>query len=357
MALDLGYRPANVLLLEAPASTPSNAAGAHAFVRDVETRLARIPGVAASGAVSLTPLELGPIGDDRRIYAEGFEPADRAAEPVVGYLAATPGYFSAMGIRLERGRLFTARDDERAAPVAVISESTARRLWGDSDPLGKRIVVSAPHPPALLVVGVVADGRTRGLAGAALEMYVPAAQADIVPAAWAIRVAVPAAHVAPAIRAAILEIDGSRAVTIEPFEARIRAAERPWMATAAIMGGFAAVALLLALAGVHALVAYAVSTRTREFGLRMALGATRGRIAWEVASPMAGPLLFGTAAGLAAAALATASMRALLFGVQPLDPGSYAAGAVLVMAAVASACITPARRATTTAPAAALRHW
>jgi putative ABC transport system permease protein len=122
------------------------------------------------------------------------------------------------------------------------------------------------------------------------------------------------------------------------------------------MGGFAATAFLLALAAVHGLVAFVVSTRTREFGIRMALGATNLRIAWEATSQVGGPLVNGMAAGLILAAALAGSLRAVLFGVNPLSAWNYAAGSAFVAAAVAAACVPPARRAARTDPAVALRH-
>jgi putative ABC transport system permease protein len=260
-----------------------------------------------------------------------------------------------MRIPLVRGRLFTAQDDEHTQAVTVLALSTARRLWGDGDPIGRQLIVSA-NPRPLLVVGVVADGRTRRLSSAGLDMYVPAAQSDDVPAAWAIRIALPAAEITPSIRSAVHALDDSRAISIEAFDARVRAEERPWLAAATIMEGFAATALLLALAAVHGLVAFVVSTRTREFGVRMALGATSLRIGWEATSQISSPLVIGMAGGLILAAALAGSLRAVLFGVNPLGAWNYAGGAVFVAAAVAAACVPAARRAARTDPAVALRH-
>jgi putative ABC transport system permease protein len=353
--LDLGYRPDHVLLLRAASGRSVSRVQQRVFAGELSEKLSTIHGVTAVGAVGLTPLELGPIGDDRRVHAAGSVTIDPEAAPVVGYLVATPGYFAAMRIPLVRGRVFTAQEDEHTQAVTVLALSTARRLWGDGDPIGRQLIVSA-NPRPLLVVGVVADGRTRRLSSAGLDMYVPAAQSDDVPAAWAIRIALPAAEITPSIRSAVDALDDSRAISIEAFDARVRAEERPWLAAATIMEGFAATALLLALAAVHGLVAFVVSTRTREFGVRMALGATSLRIGWEATSQISSPLVIGMAGGLILAAALAGSLRAVLFGVNPLGAWNYAGGAVFVAAAVAAACVPAARRAARTDPAVALRH-
>ena len=166
--IDLGFTPAGVLTM----NLRPRAAGTSAndWLRELLTRIETLPHVKAAGAVYLPPLALGPVGDGRRVILEGQPSTAEASRrnPTLNYQVATPGYFSAMGIRLKRGRLFDARDDGRSPPVVIIGETTARLLWPGEEPIGKRLAMPTFTPGERqqtwrTVVGVVADVRYRGI--------------------------------------------------------------------------------------------------------------------------------------------------------------------------------------------------
>jgi putative ABC transport system permease protein len=358
--LDLGFEPGGVLSVTV--QPRGSARPGNEWMDDLLARVRRMPTIEAAGAVYLRPLMLGPIGDGIRVRLEG-QPATGAGDrnPMLNYQIATVGYFETLRIRLVDGRLFTPTDNATSPRVAIVSASTARRLWPGQRALGQRVLMSSYRPAGertawRTVVGVVADVRYRGLDEVQLDIYDPALQVARTATNLVVRTTGAPLAAVGAIQAQARQLDPAVVVEdVAPLAAVVDRAMAPWRLTMWMFALFAAVAFGLALVGIVSVVALDVSARRREFAIRLALGATRaavlrsvlGRTAWRVAA--------GVALGMSAAAGATRVMRSVLFGVPALDPVTYGAVLVGVVALAALAAYLPGRRATRTEVSALLR--
>jgi predicted permease len=331
------------------------------FYRALEERIAALPGVDAVGSALSVPLASG--HSNFSIQVEGREVATIGESPAPGIDWATPGYFDAMGIRLLRGRLFTAADDENAAPVAVIGEATARELWPGENALGKRLRMFNEASPWMEVVGVVADVKHYGVrADPSAMLYVPHRQGFrsgvYSPANLSLFVKTsgdPAALM-PAVRNTIREIESRMPIgRVRTMDDVVRAALAPDRFTLVLLSGFALGALLLAAVGVYGVVTEAVATRTREIGLRMAMGARRTRILREVLLETLALGGWGVMLGLVGGVLAADLLTGVLYEVSPTDPRAYLAAGPLLIVVVALASAIPALRAARLDPMVALR--
>jgi predicted permease len=329
-----------------------------AFYAAVLERLRALPGVRAAGAVNRMPLtgRWWAIG-----YAvEGQPPPAAGERPSAAGRVVTPGYFEALGVPVRAGRVPDARDTANAPAVVVVSESLARRAWPGEAALGRRLVVDERQTAT--VIGVVADVRFEGLDRDAPEvLYVPFAQATfgLFPD-WGLDVLVRApgapAALAAAVRAQVAAVDSSLPVfalrTLDEVQARSMAARRAAMA---LLGLFAVLAALLSAVGLYAVIAESARQRTRELGVRMALGARPGDVARLVMGEGAAVAAAGGALGLAGAGAAGRLMRTLLFEVRPGDPATVLAAAAALALLAVGASLAPALRAGRLDPLAALR--
>ncbi len=360
--VDLGFVPARVLSATVQPRTiggPPNA-----WIEQLLTRVRAQPGVEAAGAIYLRPLMLGPIGQGVLVRLEGQPDTREAAQsnPTLNHQIASVGYFEAMNIRLRAGRFFNDRDTRESPRVAIVADSTARRLWPGQDPIGKRISMSsftpgAPRTMWRTVVGVVSDVRYRGLQEVQLDVYDAALQTGRPADNILVRTSGDPMVVAPALRSIARELDpGSIVDSVTTLDAVVERAEAPWRLTMWMFVLFAALAFTLAGLGLFALVALDVAQRQREFAIRLALGATRqailngviGRAGWRVGT--------GALLGVATAFAASRALRGLLFGVAPDDALTYALVLTLLLVAAAVAAIVPARRAARVDPQALLRQ-
>jgi putative ABC transport system permease protein len=356
-AIDRGFETDQVTvvsLLLSEARYP-DAAATLAFYERLVPEIAALPGVAAASPFHIAPGS-GSAGLSARVRFEGQTDGDVRRNPWANWDPVMPGYFETLGIPITRGRSFTRADRPDAAPVVIVNEEVARQYWPGQDPLGKRLQLTSGSPWAT-VVGVAADLRYRELTRTWPCVYLPAGQFFFfAPRELAVRSATPAAVLLPAIRARLQALDPSAAVggvaSMESLAGKELERPRAAMAVASL---FALLAVLLAAVGVYGVASYEVAQRNRELALRSALGATPARIfraeLWR-ASVLGG---LGAALGLAVAALATRSLGALLFGVAPTDPRSFALGAVGLLAIVLAAACVPALRAARADPAAVLR--
>jgi putative ABC transport system permease protein len=361
-AVDTGFRPENVLTLtvDLPDVVYPTAQKLQAFHQETLLKLSTLPGVLGSGAVNFRPLGTMLISGDFQI--EGGPPVVgdiRADKPAV-----SAGYFSAMGIRLVRGRDFTDRDDGKGAGVAIVSRSVARLISPSEDVVGRRITLeSRPKPEDwATIVGVVDDVKQWGPSQPAhMAIYRPYLQVTrpffLSHMTFAVRTASDPLALAPALRSVLRSVDRNQpaqsiasmgdamaAATLEPgFQARL-------------LGAFASLALLLALVGTYGVLAYSVAQRTREIGLRMALGARRNAVLWMVIrrSLVLGGM--GVAIGTVGALWASRFLAAFLFEIEPTDPGTFGVVALMILLAALAAGFIPARRATHVDPLVALRH-
>jgi predicted permease len=360
--LDLGYDPRHVLALEvaAPHGKYEKPAEWRSLYASLIERIDRLPGVEASGGVFLRPL-WGQMGNDWLFTVEGQSETESNANPHVNLEAVTPGYFTAMRIPLRRGRAFTERDAEGAPGVAIVSDGFARRYWPAQDPIGKRLKTPLPGSPYdltwLTVVGVVADARYREIQASRLDLYLPYLQSPYGPKHIVVRTSGDPLALAPSVRAVIREADRDLlAEDVTSMESVVAAALGGPRFGMQLLSAFALAALALAALGTYGVMAFLVGRRTREIGVRMALGARAADVQQLVLGQGLRPVLAGLAAGIVGSLALGRSMSALLFGVAPHDALTMAAAAAVLAASATVACYFPARRAARLDPATALRR-
>ena len=322
-------------------------------------RLSELPGVTAAGASNMIPLDGN--GTDRLIEVEGYVPRDQSDMPDAQNRQATPGFFAAMGIPLVRGRLIERSDDNKAARVLVVNADFAKRFFPNGDAIGKRIrlgKLTADFPWAT-IVGIVGDVR-----GFALDeppeptMYWPVAQIRSTPSlAIVIRTESDPAALAPAVRDAIRGIDQTQPIyDMQPLDQLVAKSLGQRRFTLMLMVLFGVIALVLSAIGIYGVMAFAVTQRTQEIGIRMALGAS----ALDVLKMVVGSGMFlaaiGVAVGLIGAFALTRLMASLLFGVSPTDLVTFGLVTAALLMVALLACYIPARRATKVDPLVALRY-
>ena len=366
--VDPGIDPLHVLTLtlNLPATPVPAVEARRRGLAEMLARIETLPGVRAASLTVFLPLGGSNLNGDFHIGGRPDPPPGRM--PVAEQRVVAPHYFRAMGIPLLRGRDLEESDGPRAPGAALINETLARRFWPGRDPLGSQVAVDdlQGKPIWMKVVGVVGDVRHFGLGREPRpEIYMPYRQmpADIVslflplnPISLVVRAAGEPVPLAAAVEREVHAVDRDQPVadvrTMESIVAESLSGPR---FASLLLGLFGAVALLLAVAGVYAVLAYSVAQRTRETGLRMALGARRGDVLKLVVGQGMALTLGGVSLGLAAALAATRLLQSLLFGVSARDPQVFF-GAPLVLGGVALlACLLPARRATRVDPMAALR--
>ena len=340
--------------VELPSATYTTDASVSAFYDQLADRIDGLPGTEAVGAVSRLPLS-GRLNTSFQIV--GQPPAEPGQQRYIETRSATPGYFKSIGIPLLRGRGIEDRDREGSVPVAVISESTVQRHFGGADPIGQQIRVSILDDPRT-VVGVVGDVRHLGLdQEAAPHAYFPLAQVPRQAMSVVVRAAGDRDAIAAAVRNEVRGLDP----LLPPPQVRSvdeivgESVARSRFVTT-LLGAFAAVALALSAIGIFGLLSYTVAQRTREFGIRLALGARSSDVLGMVmrrALIMAG---IGLGAGLVGALLLTRFVRSVLHGVSPTDPVTLGLVIILLVATVLLASVIPARRAAAVQPTEALRY-
>jgi putative ABC transport system permease protein len=360
--LDLGYDPRHVLALEvvAPHGKYEKPAEWRSLYQRLVERIARLPGVEASAGVFLRPL-WGQMGNDWLFTVEGQSDADSRRNPHVNLEAVTPGYFGTMRTPLLRGRDFTDRDAEGAPGVAIVSNDFARRYWPGQDPIGKRLKIPLPDSPYhltwLTVVGVVADARYREIQSSRLDLFLSYLQSPYGPRHIVVRTTGDPLAVAPSVRAAVRDADRELlAEDVTAMETVVAAALGGPRFGMQLLSAFALAALALAALGTYGVMAFLVGRRTREIGVRMALGARATDVTALILRQGLRPVMAGLTVGLGASLLLGRALGALLYGVAPHDPATMAAAAVALAGIAAAACFLPARRAARLDPAAALRR-
>jgi putative ABC transport system permease protein len=357
----LGFEPGPVLTVTVspPEAQYPDIARARAFYRDLLDRVRGLPGVVSAAAITRRPL-WSTVGYDWTFTTDGQSEQDAARNPLLNMMAVTADYFHTMGIPVRQGRVFTDADADGQPGVVVISESLAAHTWPGQSPLGKRIKVplsGTPYDNAWLrVVGVVADARYREIQAARLDFYMSYLQADHRLNSLMIRTDGNPSALAGAVGTVVHSIDPNLPVTDMTTMARIvsETLGTPRFA-ARLFGAFAAVALALAALGVYALLAYSVTSRTREIGVRIALGARATDVRRLVFRHGLSLTIPGLIAGLIAAALGARLVSALLYEVRVQDPLTFVAAPLVLAGAAALACLLPALRATRVDPVCVLR--
>ena len=328
-----------------------------AFSNELMTRLQAKPGMQDS-AIGV-PLPILDNSINLPFAIAGNPPPQQGATDTANYVATSPGYFHVMGISLIRGRLFSVDDSASTPPVALISEALAKRYFPGENPLGRQLIFGfPPHGDVSReIVGVVADIHDVSIASSpGPMMYVPFAQVPFWGGEVVVRSSLSATEIAAAIRTETHNIDKDLPVTdIESFPEAVHASVAEPRFRTLLLGLFSAIALLLAATGIFGVISFSVSRRTREIGVRIALGATPASIRHLVIGESAKLVLFGLAAGIPAALILTHFLSALLFGVTPTDPLTFIGVALLLMLVALAAAYLPARRAIRIDPMVALR--
>jgi len=281
-------------------------------------------------------------------------------EPATAIVVATPEFLSAMGIPVVRGRNYT-RDAQPGTPKeVVVSREFVRRFFPNEEPLGQYINLGWSQNGDRrggTIIGVVGDVKQGALNQETLPLlYLPYAQAPVENLRIVARTSVPPVGLTKSVRAAVREVDRELPVfAVRPLEAYVATSIGPQRFYAVLVGIFAAVALALAAVGLYGVIAYAVSQRTHELGVRVALGATSQRIASMVVKQGLGLTIGGAAVGVVAAVLVTRVLSALLYGVSALDPVTFAVVLLVLLAVATVASYVPARRAARVDPLVAMR--
>jgi putative ABC transport system permease protein len=358
--LRTGFVPDGVVaFLVAPPASRYEPADGPAIVERLLTAVEHVPGVAAAAVNRCAPF------DTRCARTTVFfpeRPTPMAAAPTVGRHYVSAGYFRALGIPLRAGRGLRDDDREGRPPVAVVNETAARRFWPDENPIGKRVwfgpgtgFTGAARP--LEIVGVVGDVKYGGVDDPVLpDFYTSYRQFTYPDTMIIVKTAQPMGSIVPALRAAVAGVDpGLPVYDVRTLDDRVDAAlSRPRLA-ATVIGAFALSALLLAAIGVYGVMAYAVTSRRREIGIRVALGADRGDVVALVLGQGARLTAAGVAIGLAVSVAAARVIRTLLFGIAPTDPAVFGLTVMVIIGVALAAALVPARRASTIDPMTVLR--
>jgi predicted permease len=355
-SIPLGFDPANVIAidLDLPQSRYQKPESREQLVKRVEALVSKLPGVTAVGTTRALPLESG--GPDMEFTIDGQPPVPKGQlNPNAFVTAVTAGYFRTMGMTLVSGRGFTEADDHPTANrVVVVNETMARRFWTNQSPIGQRL--SLGDGTKADVVGVIRDVRQRVLTNEVTpQMFIAWSQAPELSVSIVVKTAVDPLTLVDALHRDVWAVDPSLPVeewTMRSLMADSLAGTR-FQTT--LLVSFAIMALLLAAMGVYALVSYAVVQRTREIGVRMALGAARRDVVSMVLRQGTRLTIAGVAFGLVAAFYLTRAMRRVLYDVSPADPIAHAVSAIVLVGVAVLATYLPARRAATVDPVVALR--
>jgi putative ABC transport system permease protein len=369
-SVDVGFDTERTLVVstDLTSSTLRERGAAAGFVEELIPRIAAVPGVRAAAATTVVPLEAGAARQAITRYGDPVAPS--AASPQVIQTAVTTGYFKAMGIAVSRGRVFTDEDRADGHLVAVVNETAARRYWPGEDPVGRRFAVGSSErfgsfrrpPPGGIewreIVGVVGDVRSGGFASSVQpEVFYSYKQFPVYEPSLIVRTAGDPAALAEQIRSLVAAINARAVVT------RVRTLDdvadqtiadprfRATLATA-----FSTLALLLGMLGIYGVMSYTVAQRTREIGIRMALGARRSQVARMIMGKALRLAAIGVGLGLIGAYAAARWISSLFFGVSPADAATLSGACVLLIAAAAAASLHPMRRAVRVEPAVALRN-
>ena len=370
-AVDPGFKPDNVLTMEInlPRSRYPEDRQASTFFTELLSRVSALPSVTSTGVSQHLPMS----GTDASagFYIEGW-PAPAPTDRVEAhYRSVSPGYLQTLGIAMLRGRSFTPADSEGSRKVTVINETMARRFWPGEDPIGRRIALNfeamrfyRDRAPELdlekgmrEIVGVAADVRHARLDGESFpEMYIPHAQMPSREMSLVVRTTTDPLGLAAAVRRQVLEMDKDQPVSrVSTMDGLLALSVAQPRSNALLLSLFGALALVLAAVGVYGVISFAVAQRTREIGIRMALGAQGGEVLKMIVLQGAKLTFTGMAIGLVAALWLTRMVSGLLFAVSPTDPAIFAGTALLLAAVSLLACYLPARRATKVDPMVALR--
>jgi putative ABC transport system permease protein len=362
--VDPGFDPQNVLAMQiAVSARPEEGQKVNGFLSDLQSRIKTLPGVQSVSVSNGLPFEGANFPP---FLIEGQQPPPPGQDPTGLLYTVSPDYFKTMGIDLVRGRLFSSQDTRESPQVALIDEVFARNYFPNQDPIGRRFRLNTPDAESREIIGVVRHVEHAGLEGQTANTAEFYFNFDQLPIATLpryvrrvnllVRTTVEPLSLAGSVRNQISALDKDQAVfnvrTMEQALSRSVAARRFSMI---LLGVFAILAMTLAAVGIYGVISYSVAQRTREVGIRMALGANTIDVIKLVVRDGLKLVLIGVGVGLAGALLLTRMMTTLLFGVTPTDAVTYATVALALIVVALIACCIPARRATKVDPLVALR--
>lgn len=365
--VDPGFRADHVLVMRTTLPRPkyAEAAKRSAFYDAVLDRVSRVPGVIATGYTTWVPLTN--IGGGAMVSLDNDTPPS-GQRLIPNVRVISPGYLRALGMKLMSGRTFGVGDGADTQKVALINQTMARKFWLGEDPLGQRLELGLGNPqgPWITVAGVVGDVHQGGLETAPRpELYLLYQQSGsgqgrpglFSPEYLAVRTSGDPMSLANAVRRQVWAVDNEQPVSeVTPLAQLLDDSVAPRRVQTSLLGGFAAMALLLAALGIYAVLSFAVTQRTQEIGVRVALGAKRRDVLRTVLTQGAVLLALGAAIGLAAALALSRLMAHVLYGISATDPMSFAGAALVLAGASLLACLLPALRATRVNPLIALRY-
>ncbi|HEY6292282.1 MAG TPA: ABC transporter permease [Terriglobia bacterium] len=368
LSVDPGFAPEHVLTMNLSLSDSRYPTDQQktAFFSDVLRRVETLPGVRSAGlsdSLPLSPYRVRLMIDLQRIMPRAV--LTNPTPVMMSRLTVSPGYFYTLRIPVLKGRTFTDHDDEQAQKVAVVNESLARHLWPGEDPIGKQLpLMGAP----LTVIGVVGNTRHEGLSqDVESEIYVPYLQPvttnniggfrSDTSLQVAVRTASDPASLASAVRAQVLAIDPDQPIFhVSTLEQTLSDSLAPRRFNVLLLGIFAGIALALATVGIYGVMAYSVTERTHEIGIRMALGAERRSVLGLIVRQGLRLTVAGVVFGIAGAWALTRFLTGFLYGIRPTDPTTFGLVSIVLVAVSILASYVPARRATRVDPMVALRH-
>jgi predicted permease len=361
LSVDPGFRPAQVYTFQLSLPQlkyPDQEHMVPLYARVLENLRAQ-PVVQDAGIAETLPM--GGEGESTVITIVDHPVEKDKQQPFANFTIISPGYFSAVGASILRGRGIAEQDGPNAAPVAVINAAMAKKYWPGEDPIGKRVGLGSPRFPIMSIVGIVADIKHFSMREAPLpELFVPYTQKQwpsMLTMHVALRARADAAPVTVGVREAVHAADAD--LPVAKFATLTNLLDdsltEPRFAVV-LLTAFAGLALLLATIGMYGVISYSVAQRTQEIGVRMALGAERGSVFGMVLAQGARLAGLGIGIGLLSALGVTRLMTSFLYGVQATDPPTFAGVSLLLVAVALLACYLPARRATRVDPMVALRH-
>jgi putative ABC transport system permease protein len=360
--VDIGFTTENRLTMKMVLPMPKYVKpdARRAFYDQTLQRIEAIPGVEAAGMITVLPLSFS--GMNFSFSVEGRSSPGDLQLPFALYRVVSPNYFRAMGIALQRGRLFDAHDAPDTQAVIVINQRLAEQYWPNEDPIGKRLKIGPVDSPNqwLTVVGLVNNVRQTEIAEQKHEIYVPYAQERRVfmsPRDLVVSTKQDPASVVAAVRQAVWSVDKDQPVSnVQTMDQVVAASISKERFQSLLLGLFAALALLLACVGLYGVISYSVVQRTHEIGVRMALGAKPVDVLRLVIRQGMGLTIVGLIVGVAAGSVVTRVLSDMLYGVGTRDPLTFVGAPLLLLLVAFLACYIPARRATRIDPLVALRY-
>jgi putative ABC transport system permease protein len=355
----LGFNPGNLMTFQLGPPTAQYPVDSKApqLYRALLDSLRSIPGVSGAAVSSGIPFGAGAYNTHPMITADRSVLPPDAAVPI-DWRIISPGYFKTLGIPLLEGRDFTDSDGPAPAlPVMIVSQATARKFWGDADPLGHTLRRTADLKTAFTIVGVVGDVRSTALNQESPALYYPMASRVGPVMDVAVRTSGPPDLLLPVIRQKIRELDASLALAnVRTMDEWLAASSAQPRLNTELLGAFASVALVIASLGVYGVLAYSVSQRTREIGVRIALGATPGSVLCLIVREGMNVVLVGIGSGLVAGLALGRTVSSLVFGVPVGDPATFVSVTVVLASVALAACAIPALRGSRVNPVVALRY-